>query len=558
MHILYQNFKGVLPRLHSHLLEGEHAQKALDVNLWHGTLKPFREKVLCHEINTDTKSVFFDNCCWKTYDKCVDFTRLNTTCERQVITGLFDYPATACSSDCDPKWIRLGLPCPGKAPIVEFLTHITPPNCKAQNVIDAINYDLVSRVYVYTYVNSCCDESSPSYPSERIDMEDWGRTLISGFDIPPPEYDVTHIRIYRLASGFDKTNTSLDNITVDEKNSLSGYYLVEEIPISKLSYIDEKRDYELGRALETQEYTEPPKGLTGVISLRGTQLAGYYDGNKVRFSMPNYPHVWQEADELTFPDEILALVPYNDNVIVLTCGAIYKIEPIANCATVGCRKVGATLEDYPLMSCCHRYGYTITPDGVAFVSTHGIILTDGNKAKNITSPYFAPDDWQDLHPDRLSIAYHRDAIYIFSDEVGYCLQFPISVANWSNSKLIELSDRPKYAFSADEELYLVEDKGVYVWDRGDTLRPYIWVSKVEISPTQVNFAGAKVSRHKNGWSEFTLTGDNTTIKRYNVINSDKFRLPSGRRDVEFYVTLKGTAEVYRTEISTSYRELSTI
>lgn len=558
MRLLYENFKGLVPRIDKHLIEGSHAQKALDVNLWHGTLKPFREKALCHAISQDTKSVFFDNCCWKTYDKCVDFVRLNTTCKRQVITGLFDYPAGACATDCNPKWVRLGLPCPGKALLVESLTPLKTPDCKAQNFIDAIDYDRVSRVYVYTYVNSCCDESSPSYPSEVIDIDDGGRVLISGFERPSPEYDVTHIRIYRVASGFDKSNTTIDNILIDEKNEISAFYLVAEIPITQSAYIDDLKDYELGSALETQEYTEPPKNLTGIIPLKGVQLAGYYDGNKIRLSMPNYPHVWQEADELTIPDKILALVPLKNDIIVLTCGAIYKVEPIPNCDTVGCRRVGATIEDYPLISCCHRYGYTVTPEGVAFVSSHGIILTNGDTAKNITSSYFAPDDWQALHPDRLSITYHRDSIYIFSDEVGYCLQFPVSMANWVNSHLIELSDRPKYAFSEREELFLVENDGVYRWGAGDKFRPYEWVSKTEISPTQVNFAGVKVSRYTEGNLEFSFIGDNSLIKHYTIVDSDKLRLPSGRRDTEFKTKLTGTAEVYRVEISTSYRELGTI
>ena len=43
---MYRNFKGMLPRLDSHLLNGEYAELALDVNLWHGTVKPFREKKL--------------------------------------------------------------------------------------------------------------------------------------------------------------------------------------------------------------------------------------------------------------------------------------------------------------------------------------------------------------------------------------------------------------------------------------------------------------------------------------------------------------------------------
>ena len=57
---------------------------------------------------------------------------------------------------------------------------------------------------------------------------------------------------------------------------------------------------------------------------------------------------------------------------------------------------------------------------------------------------------------------------------------------------------------------------------------------------------------------FRLTGDNILIKEYQPVETEKFRLPSGRRDVEFQVEMTGTAEVYQIELSTSYRELGTV
>lgn len=559
MNILYKNFKGLMPRYDDHLLGDGFATTAKDVNLWHGTLRPFREKKLCREIKQATKSVFYDNCCWKEFDKCVEFTRLNTSCNRQVVTGLFDYPATSCSDECNPRWIRLGLPSPGTAPTIERLDPLEgKKGCYAENLIDSIEYKRATRTYVYTYVNSCCDEGPPSYPTETLDVDDGGRVMISGFNTTSAEYDVKNIRIYRLASGFDMNNTSIENFTIDEANALSDYYLVDEIPATTAAYIDDKHDYELGYALETQEYVAPPKDLRGIISVDGTQLAGITGGNKIRFSTPNFPHAWQEADELTVPDKIQALVEFKSDIVVLTCGALYKVEPIEDCKTVGCRKVTKTLEDYPLISCCGGHGYALTPKGVVFASIDGLILTDGVQATNITSPYFAPDDWKALHPDRMSVAYNRDSVYFFSDVAGYCLQFPVSLTEWENSHLIELSDRPEYAFGENDELYLVEKGAVYRWDRGDTYRPYHWVSKKEISPTQINFAGAKVSRYNNGDVTFKFIGDDILIKEYSPLQTEKFRLPSGRRDVEFQVDLKGTAEVYQVEISTSYTELGTV
>lgn len=559
MNLLYRNFKGMLPRLDRHLLGDGYAELALDVNLWHGTLRPFREKMLCRKIKETTKSVFYDNCCWKEFDKCVDFTRMNTTCKRQVVTGLFDYPATACSDDCEPTWIRLGVPCPGTGADVEVMDPLLEPKeCYAENLIDAIDYKRTSRSYVYTYVNSCCDEGQPSYPSEVVDVDDGASVMLTGFNKPGKEYGIEKIRIYRTASGFDQSLTAMENYSLDERSDLTQYFFVGEIGIDEDVFLDDKMDYELGYILETHAFTEPPSSLQGIITVDGTMLAGFYDRNKIRFSTANFPHVWQEADELTIPDRVLALVEYNGNVVVLTCGSIYMIEPIRDCKTVGCRTVTKTVEAYPMVSCCSGHGYTKTPRGIVYVSPDGLILTDGRQAQNITSQYFARDDWQAMLPDRMSVAYYRDSIYFFSEEVAYCLQFPVSLSQWENSNLIQLSDRPMFAFSENEELFLVEKGGVYRWDMGDHFRPYTWKGKKEIIPTQVNFAGAKVNRYNGGDVNFKLYGDDILIKDHDVVRTEKFRLPSGRRDVEFQTQLHGTAEVYQVEISTSYRELGTI
>lgn len=569
MNLLYRDFKGMVPRYDRHLIGGEYAELAVDVNLWHGTLKPFRETKLCHTLKQSTKSVFYDGCCWKEFDKCVDFARLNTSCQRQVVTGLFDYPATACSDECEPQWKRLGVPTPKGVLNTEVIA--TPKDvtntglmgtqanidCNASNFIDAIDYDRSSRTYVYTYVNSCCDEGAPSSPSEVVDVDDGGKVILTGFVKPAPEYDVEKIRIYRLASGFDSEALNLDSVMIAEKSDVSEFFLVGEISVNDTTFLDSKRDYELGSILETRDYSPPPKELEGIITVGGTQLVGFY-GNKIRFSLPNYPHVWQEADELTVPDNIRALIEFEDNVIVLTCGAVYMIEPIADCKTVGCRQVHKMAENYPLLSCCSGHGYTKTPKGVVFVTAEGLALTDGRSVQNITSPYFAQDDWRAMRPDRMSVAYHRDGVYFFSDNVAYCLQFNVSLAEWQHSKLVQLSDRPLYALSNDEELFLVHADGVYRWNMGDKYRPYLWRGKVEISPTQVNFAGAKVSRYNGGDVKFKLTGDGITIKEYEPLTTEKFRLPSGRRDTEFQVELTGTAEVYQVEISTSYQELGTL
>ena len=86
----------------------------------------------------------------------------------------------------------------------------------------------------------------------------------------------------------------------------------------------------------------------------------------------------------------------------------------------------------------------------------------------------------------------------------------------------------------------------------------MWRGKKEISPTQVNFAGAKVSRYNTGDVKFKLFGDSYLIKEYDPQRTEKFRLPTGRRDIEFQMELSGTAEVYQVEVSTSYRELGTV
>ncbi len=68
----------------------------------------------------------------------------------------------------------------------------------------------------------------------------------------------------------------------EEKNALGEFYCIE-VNINDGAFVDDKHDYELGYALETQWSMQHHLKIYAVLSLLTVpQLAGITEGNKVR------------------------------------------------------------------------------------------------------------------------------------------------------------------------------------------------------------------------------------------------------------------------------------
>lgn len=537
-------------------MQDNYAVKAVDVDLSHNTLRPFRERLEVRTLNKNTKRVYFDDCCWQEFDNCqASFCRLTTFCDRAFATGLYNYPVQHCGEGCKMNWKRLGVPRPDKAPGVTGLGAGGFDRSYNPNTQRSMDEKLEQRVYVYTYVNSCCDEGAPSDPSNLVFADDGGAVSVYGFAKPPKEYGIEKIRIYRMSSPAILKALGTDNFAVEHSTL---FVQVGEIKVSSSTFVDDVLNMNCGGPLTTIECVEPPADLSCITVMNNRELAGITEGNKVRFSLPFSPHNWNDDFELTFPEDIVGLATLGTGLIAFGASKTnYAITEIRDCKEGNCRDVTPYLENLTVVNPCLPNQILTTPLGVIFVSSHGLVLANERQQQVITSKFFSPSDWRELHPDQMTLGFYDSSVF-FSTPLK---TFRLGLGNPTDSldvNLIEISDKPDYIFSDGDKLFFAEKGKVYQWDAGNSYRRYHWESKRFNYPIEANWACARVRTSNRGNQvDFYLIGDDySQIHKCDIALSDKFRLPCGRSDDEFSVIIHGDREVYSVSLASSMRDLA--
>lgn len=163
-----------------------------------------------------------------------------------------------------------------------------------------------------------------------------------------------------------------------------GFFLVEQVPIWKSSYLDDKTFSKLGDAISSV-YTEngiqvvyehPPIGMQQITSHYEMLFA--IDQNKVRWTPAGAPDAWPTDFTYDFPSKPVALVSFAGSLIVLCLDAIYRID--GNEPTQLSRR--KTLAE---KGCIAPYSVQRTPKGLLYMSDEGIELFDGNTSVCITA-----------------------------------------------------------------------------------------------------------------------------------------------------------------------------
>lgn len=523
-----KKFLGMTPAIPDLQAPGS-ARIARDVKLWHGDLRPWREPHTVHECSIYSKTIHLVGCCWLCFDKCVSVAHDRGECPKVAITGRMPYPEQSCNfDDCVPKWCRLCVPAPKRRvnqfitpEIVELTASILDRRLTAvtwtevdgvltMNVApelenettsysmipltpvqqgayyngwlaapaplsgtDYADSDLQAVSYVYTFVNSCCQEGPPSYPTVVKKVLNDGWVTVSGWEQPDPSYCIEKIRLYRSASPFvtgrEQTQESRDE-----------YLRVAEIPIGQGVFIDDLDDIELGPALETRGYCCPPNDLQGILySEEANRLVGY-SGRKIRMSQQGEWHNWPENLELTLDFDISGIAEKDGLLYAATKGNPFVIKITGDCQGPKCFDVHKYDEALPAAACCGDKGITVTPFGAIYAGQDGLVLLASKKATVITTPaFFDTDDWSCMAPNTMKLAWWKNGLFIAGGRQSYILQIPGSSISYSNTpSLTEISDVISDVFVSDTGIaYILRYPGeIRQWDAGVRYRPFLWES----------------------------------------------------------------------------------
>lgn len=545
----FTRFSGIIPRVHRAKLGASYAAEAHDVDLRHGTLRPWREPKAIEGVPTGTKTVHQYGCCWFSWDKCVEVAEYSSECPRLYVTGSHPYPVVTnidaeCNIGCGGQaWTRLGVPAPK-----------SPPTVTAPTAVE--DYTMEATEYVYTYVNCFCEEGAPSPPSVSVDRNDvvGFTTTIKDFLPVASEYNIEKVNIYRRTTGrMYVREQATDKLMTD-------FMYVGSIDLSIGIFQDAVRNINIGHTLNSRFAHEPPVGLRGMMLVNNSNTLAGFLGNKLYFSNNNAPHAWSQYNEITLDDNIRMIRPLGKDIAVMTDGYSYIVQGVGDCSAVnGCRAVAKSEYPFPTIVCCSHNSSVETPMGVIYVTSRGLaLMAEGNPTPALVSmPWFAEDDWRKMKPETMRLGYYDGAVFCTSDTYSFMLQ--LDGSTYKNDQIVDyllttFSDVPVYYFrNRHGELFMLEGDVVYQWNAGSVYRPFIWESKLIDTREFNNFRAMQVNSY--GFTNFSLLVDDTLVYNRDIRDQTDYRIPHYGRKRRHVVRLSGIHEVWGLSLAGSFREL---
>lgn len=547
-----KHFSGLTPRVPAENLQPNYAEVAEDVDLRHGTLTSWRYPKAVFAAPEDSKTIYQFSCCWLHWDKCVEVAPWVVGCQRLYVTGDREYPYVMDMGDeCSSVITRVGVPAPATAPSARALPATQPNNNYIPN-----STQREARAYLYTYVNRLGEEGPPSYASNQVDTDDGSPVTLSNFSVPPAEYGVTHVNIYRLVTGFREP---LDTISGGVPQG-SDYFLVATIPVGQATYIDGGLNIDrVGEPLATMEVMEPPADLRGIIQIANTNLLAGFSGNTLCISLNNQPWNWPEAHRYELDDNIVAIESYNGRIYVVTDGHPYTVTLNQGGDPRACHEVRRHNTPMPAIVCCSDRGVLATPLGVLFVSDKGLVQMGDAEPTVITSSWFASDDWRQLQPHTIRLGWYDGVIFFASEEKTYMLQLDdSSFGDGRYHRLTSLSLKPRAMHSGrNGELFFLMDGLISQWNASNQLMPYTWRS-AKINSRQYSYYGALRLWAMGAVSISIFAEGQTIFDQITIVPNRAQRLPRYGHHLYHQVEMSGTQAVVALEMAKDRWELSTL
>lgn len=453
------DFAGIVPRLRPKHLPKGYATVAHNVDLTHGTLKPFLDTGFVKNSPETSIRLYAWGCDLLTWDSCVSVAEWLPDCPRLFITGNADYPQVATLDNGKLVYRRLGVPPPPSPPVA---TANSVHNDKSRAV-----------AYIATFVNAFGEESGSSPPSGDVVIEDGQRVELTFRYNPKVEYDVKKIRLYRRETGF---NTGLEK----EQQLQTHWFFLTELDVQARSFVDTISIVDLGWAFEGVDVREPPTALSNITAIPQTAILAGSVANKLLFSRNLQPHNWELSQEMTLDDNIVRLGAVGNSLYVATDGHPYRVQADVGCDKRECRQVHRYAQAFPIISCHTGSGAITTPFGFVYATTDGVVLlTEGANPQIITSEVLSRDDWHELAPHTARFAYYKGALFVVTEKISFILWLDSTTyADSKNKKMTTISDEPvdMTVTRQGELLFLTENGTIEHWNGGGRWRPYRWLS----------------------------------------------------------------------------------
>lgn len=554
----FLEFHGIFPRITEDNLPTNSATVANDVNLRSGRLESWRERLALAEAPESALTMHQHGCCYYTWDTCVSVAEYLPDYNSMFITGRRGYPERAVFGDnCSLTYYRLGVPKPAGTLSVSS----TSENAIGRSEVND-QRTMTGRSYCVTYVNVFGEESAPGNPSRVISVCDGDTVVITGLpSAPASEYGVRYLRLYRSASVMNSDSGGTKRAT--ENDTPASWFMIAELPVGVTEFHDSVKELDLGWALQTDDYREPPADLRQMTYLRGTGVLAGVTTNMVHFSEPYQPWNWMRKSDLTLPYNIVHAVSFGTYLYVTTTANPYVID-----MTKGCQEQCTPVYDVdislPDIACGYAHSAVATPFGCVYVSKDGLVLIKPDAQVDLlTKAYFSTEDWAKIRPETIRLTYWRGYIVFVSDKASFMLEVDPSLygddTGAKAGNLTTFSDSPvDLVDSANDELLMMDSGFIWQWNAGNTWRRYHWESR----PFDFNGLSSPNSVKlilRKGSTYFTIISADTDQQQLwggVITDSRPHRIGRLGRHWFYKLGLDGTGVVESAYINNSYGELN--
>lgn len=455
----FGQFSGEIPKLIARLLPDSAAQLAENVRLDDGGLTPVRKLKPVQTIPdmTGIKTIHKFNDEWLAWDSVVNAVPGPVATDRLYYTG-----------DGVPKMrvgstvYNLAVPYPGTA-----LTAATSGSGTG---------DVITRLYVYTWVTDFGEESEPCPVSNAINWQSGMTTTLSGFASTPAGRNITKQRIYRSQSS---SQSGTDMFLIAERNA------------STSNFTDIYSPTQFAEVLPSRDWNAPPDDLQGLIAMPNGMMVGF-TGKQLCFCEPFRPHAWPEKYRLTTAYGIVSLAAFGTTVVAGTEG--YPYIATGNSPDSMIEEKSETV-----LPCINARGMVDLGYSAAYPSNDGLVVISAQGAGVATENLFTRKTWQKLSPSTL-VSGQFAGRYFASYEY-----LEIDNTIYQGTIILDLAGRQPFIIRApwradaffydlpSSQLFVLIDNTIYEYDAlGQENEIMTWRSKPFVMPSPASFGAIRI------------------------------------------------------------------
>ena len=434
---------------------------------------------------------------------------------------------------------------------------------------------LISRTYLFTYVNIYGEESAPSEPSAVVDGASDGTWTVSGLPTAPPAATagktyppVNRMRLYRTVTGQSTGAQFFQVVEFDLVNAPpNGGVYVDTIDDTLIVY---------SNPLPSASWVPPPDGLDGLVGLASGMLVGF-TGNTIHFCEQDRPHTWPAAYDLSVQYHIVALAIWQQNLMILT-------EGFPSSGTGNSPAAFSISQVQVPEPCISRNSVVTDLMGVYYASQNGVVVLTYFGMQNQTLSLLSKNIWLNkFEADSVIACRHRQQYMgVIRDGTGFLIDYTeqrLGIVQLGTAQGVDSIWNDVYT----GDTYMIQDEQVYLWDDPDgPPMSYRWKSKEFYLPAPMNFAAAQISMsdYIRGLPEVIVNPlasssnepavdlpegvlglfrvyfhGRLIYERKLYTPRDIFRLPSGFKGFTWQFELVARVPVYSIEIATTPAEL---